>query len=1270
MTRRIILILVFLITQLVFRGYSVFENTIHSGYYFTYLNMEDGLSNSKVNTIVRDQVGFMWFGTNEGINRYDGYNLWVYKHDPADSASLCDNLIRCLLADNRKRVWIATENGLDVWDHVTETFHHVRTSNNSRLEGATWKLMVFDNNHIMLAASSGLYLVNTESLVAKKVNKRFNIPERTGVLSLFMDSFQNLYIGSLAEGLFVHNFKSRVTTLFSSSTGNKKYLSGNRVECISQDKDGNIWVGTHENGLNFFNRNDSSFEWIDLDRNGNYQIRVRDIESDRFGRLWVGTYNGLYLKNDNSHSFILYAHKKEGISEILNSSIFDIYIDPYDVMWLGTYSGGVNYCDFNQKRFKHIISRENDPRFLNDLSVFAIAVDNQQNIWAGTERGGLNRFDNKTGLCSYISAESHSALYRDNNIKALCFDEEDNLWIGTYQDGLNCYNINSNTFSNYRHNPQSQYSLINNTIYSIVTDKEKNLWIGTFEGICRLPYKSTRFISYNKPSDAYSGLGKSRIFTIYADPQGNIWAGSKQKGLYLYNKQKDLFIRYKNSFDDVMVTSVFIDRNGHIWTGSTDGLRCYNPADDWLVHYTEKNGLPTSNISSIIADDKDNLWISTANGLVKFVNGVVSPEIIDFKVYNTFKGLKLLQYANNSVSKSISGELFFGGFNGFISFNPDEIEDYPYVPDVKIIGLKIANSNIYPEQKVNKHTIHRQPIYLSQNITLSHRHYIVTFEFSTMHYGQPEAKSFAYMLEGFDEDWNYTTSDNRFATYTNLPGKDYVLKVKAANSDNIWGKTPAVLAVKVVPPVWKTWWFRLLLFAVAFVIILLFYRLRLFSIRQQKVILEKMVMERTKEFSEVNSLLEQKQEEIVIQNEELGRHRFNLEQLVKERTSELEKARRKAEESDRLKSAFLANMSHEIRTPMNAIVGFSNLLLSEPDEEEKKEYVKIITNNSENLIVLINDILDISMIEADQLHMNAQHFNANLLLQELANTYRLKKKPGIEIILDSFPVSRLILFTDQFRFRQILNNLLGNALKYTEQGFIRFGYNVTDDFARFYVSDTGVGIDKKDYEKVFNYFQKLDNRDAKLYRGAGIGLSICKKLLDLMGGKIWLESKSGHGTTFYFTLPYDSLSGVAHERQSGGKDAIIAADFSDHQVIIAEDEPENYALLEKILKPLKVNILWKHNGKEILEYVQKNTVLKNTVILMDIKMPVMNGIQAFKEIRKINKTIPVIAVTAYATENERNAIIDQGFDFYMSKPFNHDHIVNTVRECLMKSTGD
>ena len=314
-------------------------------------------------------------------------------------------------------------------------------------------------------------------------------------------------------------------------------------------------------------------------------------------------------------------------------------------------------------------------------------------------------------------------------------------------------------------------------------------------------------------------------------------------------------------------------------------------------------------------------------------------------------------------------------------------------------------------------------------------------------------------------------------------------------------------------------------------------------------------------------------------------------------------------------------------------------------------------------MVLINDILDISLIEANQLKIEFSPFDANMVLKELESIYNLKKKPGINIELD-ISQKQLILITDQFRFRQILNNLLSNAIKYTNEGEIKFGYRLEENYVVFYVSDSGIGIEKNDFLRVFDYFQKLEDDKTKLYKGTGIGLSICKKLVELLGGEIWLESEAGKGSTFSFKLPVSveshSVSSIK-KRQSVNTDV----ELYDIKIIVAEDETTNYMLLEKILKPLNVNIVWTKNGMELVDYIKNNSDLKKSLIIMDIKMPIMNGIDAFYEIRKINKSIPIIAVTAYATENERKDILECGFTDYISKPIDVKRLLEVIRSVIL-----
>jgi signal transduction histidine kinase/CheY-like chemotaxis protein len=522
------------------------------------------------------------------------------------------------------------------------------------------------------------------------------------------------------------------------------------------------------------------------------------------------------------------------------------------------------------------------------------------------------------------------------------------------------------------------------------------------------------------------------------------------------------------------------------------------------------------------------------------------------------------------------------------------------------------------------------------------------------------------MLEGFDKDWIKTDASRRFATYTTLePGK-YTFKVKGSNNDGLWSVEGTSLSITILPPWWQTWFFRIGLLVFIVTASFMLYRMRINIMKSRQLILEQKVKERTLELMEANVLLEEKQEEISSQNAELAKHRNHLEMLVQERTADLEKAMKKAEESDRLKSTFLANMSHEIRTPMNAIVGFSSLLKSKHiSEEDKESSINTINNNCEALLVLINDLLEISLIEANQVKINKVPFEVDSILIELENFFNLKKEKDLEIaFLNKNESKKIILENDFTRFRQIITNLLNNSLKFTEKGHIQFGYVINDNRVNFFVTDTGIGISKSEFENIFNPFHKIES-DTKLYKGTGLGLSISKKLVNLMGGEIWLESEIGKGTSFFFTLPYAPIRASKDNIADQMKN--ININWKDLKILVAEDEPANFHLIRKILEPSKAMIIWAKNGKEAVDYIKNNTSSKHVLVLMDIKMPVMDGIEALKIIRKINKNIPIIAVTAYAHETDKFEILKNDFNDYIVKPLKPQNLLETINNFIKLS---
>lgn len=1217
--------------------------------------MEDGLSNYKVNAICTDTSGFLWLGTNEGLNRYDGISFRIFKHDEKDSTSIANNTIRKLINTKDNKLIIATDAGVDIYNPQFESFTHIPCLDNVNCRDITWTICLDQQGTLWIGSINGLFYKRKDEAYIKNFSDEYVWFKNHEVTELNVTSDTILLIGTKGEGLFLFNTKNKSYTNYKNIETDYTSISGNGIEAIFEDSQHNIWIGTDDHGLCIFNKEDSSFSRISFKTLGTNDFNVRDIDEDEFGRIWVGSYVGLLMKDKDSNEFVRYAYEADNISRLTSNSIYDLHIDNQGIIWAGTYSGGVNYCDMYQKKFRFYEHKKDDNRYLNDRIVYSIVEDNHNNLWIGTEKGGLNKLNRSTGLYEYFFLSDNKIS--GNNIKVILMDKEENLWIGTYKTGLYYFNPKTKKTINYVHDPKDKNSICNDIVYTLYTDKDENLWVGTRSGIDLLPKGETQFKHYTKTKP--SGLFPDVVHTIYVDNDENVWLGSAIHGLFLLNKKNSTFVQYNEMISTVAIYTVYEDRNKNIWTAGNSGLFFIDQKNDTIIHYTELDGLPTNTIYRIVCDS-NNLWISTTSGITVYKDAITNPYKPHFVNYKSNDGILIKQFTLNSYSRSTSDEIFFGGVDGFVSFYPKNIQDNPFPPKVMITNLKIFNTPVHIGQKFNKRTILKESISTAKEVTLSYKHKVFTIEFAALHFSYPEKNQYKYMLKGFDNDWNYTDVTKRSATYTNLDGGKYKFIITASNNDGKWSDNYTELDIRIIPPFTSTWLFYVLVFLTLSIVIFLIIRIRTMALKAQKEILEQKVKERTRELSEANVLLEEKQEEIVMQNEELFKHRNQLEKLVTERTLELEEQKARAEESDRLKSAFLANMSHEIRTPMNSILGFSNLLINEEDPKEKELYIEIINNNSEALLVLINDILDISKIESNQLEIFTGLFDVYPVLEELEKYYILKNKKNIFIQFVCEKGDSLILDNDIFRFKQIMNNLLDNAFKYTERGTIQFGYERRDNEALFFVKDTGIGIKEDKFSSIFNYFEKIEDDVTRIYRGAGIGLSICKRLLELMGGNIWLESTVNVGSTFYFTLPF-SKNNALTQRTKTNQTPI--SEKLNMDIVIAEDEDNNFLVLKMMLKSLNLEVVhWAKDGIEIVNYIKNLKNTENIVVLMDIKMPKLNGIDALIQIREFNKRIPVIAVTAYATAVEKNEILSYDFNGYISKPIS----VNILYEALKK----
>jgi signal transduction histidine kinase/ligand-binding sensor domain-containing protein len=1109
------IIILALLLVLLFRGGVYAEDAFR----FSHVTTSDGLSNSWVRSIFQDEVGYLWFGTSDGLNRFDGQTVKVFKNGSKQGASFGDLKINALLAKNASEIWLGTDVGLYVFNLEEEEF-----------------------------------FLDTI------------IPPHP-VLSMVRDSNLNVWFGT-NNGLFRKNSNTSEINAFFSAENSKAGLANNYVNALFVDSENRLWAGT-KNGLSLFDNEIGLFVNF-LTIKPSKELAGNDITSiceDNQKRIWIGSsIFGVYCIDTKQKQFVPVKRMDGYVGALL--------VDSKDKLWVCQNTGkGIRLVDLNKlettiTKGTTILSDPLDLQSISDNSVHTVFQDKNRNIWIGTEGGGVNFYSYRFKPFFVVKERfAHNTSIRNNLVNAI-YEEENYLWIGT-QAGIDRLDKRQKVYEHFEFNPNNPHSLGANVITSLYKDSRGNFWVGTWGGgVNRFDYHSNRFTRY-LPGKEEGTIGSANAIWFCEDKYHNLWIGTNGGGLNRYDYRTNRFKKYikdpKNKgsisgrsmshvfctrsgdlyvsmyttlekynyqtdqFEHFIhptntnpnafmanITSMFEDSKGNLWLTTNAGLEYFNPAKNEYRSYSMQDGLPDNTIQSIEEDNHGNLWLGTNFGLSKFIQAIDVPANPQFQNFSTKDGLPANDFKRLSSFKNSSGILYFGTSAGYVYFHPDSIKLNETIPNIVFTDFLLL------ETKPNQHSKFKE---LNQNIDRFNELHLFypntdfTIGFAALNYLNSDKNSYRYKLEGYDTQWIEAGSKTN-ATYTNLSEGVYTFHVLGSNNDGVWNETPRKISIIVHPPWWRTTIFKFLVIIAVIFIISVFLITRFQIIQKEKNIMAAVIDKRTNELSKLNRLLEAKQEIILKQNDELLQHRQNLENLVEERTTELATARKKAEDSDRLKSAFLANMSHEIRTPMNAIVGFSGLLAnSELSPEKKARYAEMIQNNSKSLFVLINDIIDISIIEANQLVLSKAVFNVNTILTELFTYFSMENKDKFDFKYNNLRDTDLFLYNDAVRFRQIMNNLLSNAFKYSDHGAIQFGYEIGEDAVTFYVSDTGIGIDKEEIEKIFELFFKSLRDKSKLYRGTGIGLAICKKLVVQMGGDLWVDSEVGKGSSFYFTLP-------------------------------------------------------------------------------------------------------------------------------------------------------
>ncbi|MDB5285702.1 MAG: rcsC 4 [Mucilaginibacter sp.] len=1211
---------------------------------FEHLGKKEGLSQINVGCIIQDSRGFIWVGTRDGLNRYDGYNFTYYKHDPQNPTSLSSSMIADIAEDKEGNIWVATIIGLNKFERSKGRFiqyFHDGKNPNSISDNVLNKIMFDYKGNLWIAGQNGLDYMDIKTKTFKHYrqnDKDLNSISNNSISYVYEDAKRNIWVGTTGGGLNLLDQKTNTFKNFKFDPKKPNSISGNNITCIFEDKKHRMWVGT-QNGLNLLDINKGTFINYKHNEKGKNPIlstTIYSLSMDDNNNLWIGSENGgLCILNPETGNFYTYLHDDIDKSSITGNSIYSILKDYHGNMWLGAFSGGINLFKKSTESFTHYRHNSLSNSLSNDF-VLSVYEDKDKSVWVGTDGGGVNKFNYQNdNVIHYLQQPGKNSI-TGNFVLTINQDKEGNFWFGTWADGLSIYNPKTKVFTNLKNDPLNPNSLGGNNIYALTFSKDGTAWIGTYNnGLSHYDRKKNKFTSYKNNVNDPKSISSDRVYSLLEDSKGNLWIGTFDGGLNLLDRKTNTFIRfqhnkYKNSLSDDNVPDLYEDKKGNIWISTFTGLNLFDPVTKHFTVYTKKDGLPSDIIYAAREDDDGKIWVSSNNGLSSF-----DPVKKVFKNYTVEDGLQEDEFKSHSAFKGNSGMLYFGGVNGFNAFSPGQILKPQGFSPLAITSLQVFNKTIYPAKDENDSSPLKEDISDTKSITLTHKQSVVSLEFAALDYASADKKRYAYMLEGFDKEWNYIGTKHS-ATYTNLPAGKYAFKIKYQNSSGLWSPVTNGLQIITKPPFWLTWWFESGTLALIIIGIYFIFRVRIKSIKEQKNILEKQVEERTLRLAEMT-----KDERVL--------------------RKEAEKAREDAEKANKAKSIFLATMSHEIRTPMNGVMGMATLLANTPLNDEQKEYTETIQSCGDTLLNVINDILDFSKIESGNLELDEQDFNLRDCIETVLDVFAERAaRSNLDLVYQVEHNVPAQIIADALRLKQILINLVGNAIKFTAKGEVFICVKLKSNKDKMYellfeIRDTGIGIPPNKLNRLFKAFSQVDSSTTRKYGGTGLGLAISEKLVNLMGGEIFVKSEVDTGTTFSFTIAVKQ--GIKAQRNYV---YLNLAEIADKRILVIDDNLTNREILEEQLKQWNFIPVMAASGHEALQLLATQEPVH--LVISDMNMPEMDGVQLAREIRQNHPELPIILLTSMGNEqSKKNTHL---FNIALTKPTKHQVLYKHVIEQL------
>ncbi|MCC2972022.1 two-component regulator propeller domain-containing protein [Massilia sp. IC2-476] len=1245
---------------------------------FEHLSVGQGLPQETVLAVLQDRDGFMWFGTQNGLSRFDGYRVINYRSVPGKPNSLSNSWVRVLHLDRHGRLWLGTDGGLNLYDPATQSFtlfvpeETARRGNGNRHINAivgdggdglwigtndglqyfdtalrrftTWhhergdeRSLSDDNVNALVLDTTGRLWIGTGGGLDSLGPKRERIehhpsglgPRSNPVHALMIDGEQRLWVGRLG-GLERH-------ALAGPDAGKVKRFDAQDgvgpwwITTLYRDAGNEIWVGTHDDGLLRWRGREDRFDnhrHAVTDRHSLGDNQVSALYRDRLGSFWVGTwYAGVSRVDLGSGGFARIVRRDDVPNTLADNKARALLMDTRgdnERLWVGTGSA-LNHIDPATGYTTVYRPDPAKPNSLAGLPASALARDRAGMLWIGS-RTGLTSFDPALGRFARRRLPGDADA---NNVRALYATPDDSIWIAT-RGGLHRLAPGTRAVESWRHDPARSTSLADDIVRPMLQDRRGRMWIGTFDGLDLMDPASGRFRHFrHDPYDAAS-LSHDEVHDLFEDSRGDVWVG----------------------------TAVGLNRMVTAADGSVS-----------FVRYTTRDGLVDDAVAAILEDGDGRLWISTTSGLSCF-----DPVNKRWRNYTAADGLTEGAFFDAAAVRGADGTLYFGGFNGITAFDPRAIRDNRVAPRPVITGLTIFNR---PAEEVLPGVL-KGPVEHAETVTLPAGASVFSLEFSALHFAAPERNRFAYRLDGFDQDWVQGDAAKRFATYTNLDPGTYVFRLRAANKDGVWSDQVAALAITIEPPPWGTPWFRAIVLFLALALLYAANRMRMSGLRRQKEQLARQVSLRTEQVEEQNRTLERQTEELRDQEQRVRQQSNELARAyraLQENEEFLRQAKQRAEDATRQKSEFLANMSHEMRTPLAGVIGMLGFALRDGSlRETTREQIERGQGNAQALLAIINDLLDFSKIEAGKLSIEDIDFDLHAMIRNVASLFEEQaagKSVGFEVVVDE-ALPRFVV-GDPTRLRQVLVNLVGNAFKFTRSGSITLGVELRGDdqvrgdgwnMVRFTVRDTGIGIPADALPRLFQKFEQADTTTTRRYGGTGLGLAICRQLVALMGGSIGVNSLEGKGSTFSVLLPLADGVEPAH---------VESAQRAPHthrlRILCAEDFPTNQIIARTMVEEMGHQIDIADNGVQAVAACART---RYDLVLMDGRMPEMDGASATRiiraggtfEARVLDPHLMIVALTANASGEDRARYLACGMDAFLTKPIDEDALHQQISRAI------